>query len=103
MGGQGDSSQYMVQDVAAGSISGAASVREAVPCESGVDVGWLSVDGSGGDEVGEQDVGASLAFSISYGAVQGPAGAEGQRMWPARSMAGSWRKLADVAGGHWGE
>ena len=25
---------------------------------------------------------------------------EGRRMWPARSMAGSWRKPADVAGGH---
>ena len=28
---------------------------------------------------------------------------EGWRMWPAWSTAGSWRKPADVAGGHWGQ
>ena len=72
-GGRGASLRYAVQDVAAGGIDGAASVGEAVPCGSGVDVGRLSVDGSGGDEMDEQDVGASLAFGTSYGTVQEPA------------------------------
>ena len=73
-GDRGASSRYVVQDVAAGNIGDAASVGEAVPCESGVDVGRPSVDGSGEDGMDEQDVGASLAFGISYDAVQGPAG-----------------------------
>ena len=56
------------------STGGEASVGEAVPCESGVDVGRSSVDGPGGGGMSEQDVGASLAFGISYDAVQEPAG-----------------------------
>ena len=37
-GGLGALSRCVVQDVAVGSTSGAASIREAVLCESGVDV-----------------------------------------------------------------
>ena len=76
-GGLGAPSWYVVQDAAVGSIGGAASVGEAMPCESGVDVGRPSVDGLGDGEVGGQDVGASLAFNISYGAVEEPAGEGG--------------------------
>ena len=46
-GGRGASSRYVVQDVAVGSTGGAASVGEAVPCESGVDVGLTKYERSG--------------------------------------------------------
>jgi len=63
-----------VRDVVVESTGDEGSVGEAVPCESGVDVDRSSVDGPGGGGMCEQDVGASLAFGISYGAVQEPAG-----------------------------
>ena len=74
MGGLGAPSQCVVQGVAVGSIGGAASIGEAVLCESGVDVDRPSVDGSGGGGMDEQDAGVSLAFGISYGTGKEPAG-----------------------------
>ena len=91
-------SWYAVQDVAAGSIGGAASVREAVPCESGVNVGRPSVDGSGGDEVDKQDVRASLAFGmlVVLRATRAMTNGGGQRQGPmvVTNIAGARRLWA---------
>ena len=72
-GGLRASSRCAVQDVAVGSTGGAASIGEAVPCGSGIDVVWPSVDGLGDGDMDEQDAGTSLAFGVSCGAMEEPA------------------------------
>ena len=70
VGGLRAPSRYAVQDVALGSAGGAASVGDAVPLGSGIDVEQPSADGLGDGGTAEQDTGASQASSVFYGAAE---------------------------------